>query len=109
AAERAALVERLGKQVWEFAEPAFQEQRSSKLLADTLEGEGFRVRRGVAEMPSAFVAEFGSGKPVVALMAEYDALPSLSNAAEPVQRPEPRQVAGHGCGHNLFGAAIVGA
>jgi len=109
AAERASLVEQLGKQVWEFAEPAFQEHRSSKLLADTLEAEGFRVRQGVAEMPSAFVAEFGSGKPVVALLAEYDALPGLSNAAVPVQQPDPRQQAGHGCGHNLFGAAIVGA
>jgi aminobenzoyl-glutamate utilization protein B len=60
-------------------------------------------------MPTAFVAEFGSGKPVLALLAEYDALPGLSNAAEPVQKPDPRQQAGHGCGHNLFGAAIVGA
>lgn len=109
AAKQTELVERLGKQVWQFAEPAFQEHQSSKLLADTLESGGFKVRRAVAEMPTAFVAEFGSGKPVVALMAEYDALPGLSNAAEPVQRPEPRQTAGHGCGHNLFGAAIVGA
>ena len=109
AGEQAELVERLGKQVWEYAEPAFQEHRSSKLLADTLEAAGFRVRRNVAEMPTAFVAEFGSGKPVVALLAEYDALPGLSNAAEPLQRSDPRQTAGHGCGHNLFGAALVGA
>jgi len=109
AGEQAPLVERLGKQIWEYAEPAFQEHRSSKLLADTLESAGFRVRRNVAEMPTAFVAEFGSGKPVIALLAEYDALPGLSNAAEPIQRPDPRQMAGHGCGHNLFGAAIVGA
>ena len=106
---RADLIGSLGKQVWEFAEPAFQEHRSSALLAETLEKAGFTVRRGVAEMPTAFVAEFGSGKPVVALLAEYDALPGLSQAAEPVMQPLPRQVAGHGCGHNLFGAAIVGA
>ncbi|MBA4020038.1 MAG: amidohydrolase [Pirellula sp.] len=106
---RADQIGSLGKQVWEFAEPAFQEHRSSALLAETLEKEGFTVRRGVAEMPTAFVAEFGSGKPVVGLLAEYDALPGLSQAAEPVMRPLPRQVAGHGCGHNLFGAAIVGA
>ncbi|MGC3970633.1 MAG: amidohydrolase [Pirellulales bacterium] len=114
-AARAAVVERrdligsLGRQVWEFAEPAFQEHRSSALLAKTLEDAGFRVSRGVAEMPTAFVAEYGSGKPVVALLAEYDALPGLAQAADPVLSPIPRQQAGHGCGHNLFGAAVVGA
>ncbi|MBN8628563.1 MAG: hypothetical protein J0M17_24065 [Planctomycetes bacterium] len=106
---RGDLIAKLGRAVWEFAEPAFQEHRSSKLLADTLEEAGFKVRRGVAEMPTAFVAEYGSGKPVVALLAEYDALPGLAQAAEPVLQPIPRQQAGHGCGHNLFGAAIVGA
>jgi aminobenzoyl-glutamate utilization protein B len=109
AEDQSELVTKLGKQIWQFAEPAFQEHQSSKLLADTLEQVGFRVRRNVAQMPTAFVAEFGSGEPVVALLAEYDALPGLSNAAEPTQRPDPRQAAGHGCGHNLFGAAITGA
>lgn len=106
---RGDLIGKLGREVWSFAEPAFQEHRSSKLLADTLEAAGFKVRRGIAEMPTAFVAEFGSGKPVVALLAEYDALPGLAQAAVPVLQPIPRQQAGHGCGHNLFGAAIVGA
>lgn len=109
AAARVEPVERWGRRIWEFAETAFQERKSSQLLADALEEDGFRVRRGVAEMPTAFVAEFGSGKPVVALLAEYDALPGLSNAASPLQQVEPRQTAGHGCGHNLFGAAIVGS
>ena len=101
----ATLVESLSRQIWEFAETAFQEHRSSKLLADTLEAQGFRVQRGVAEMKSAFVAEFGSGKPVVAILAEYDALPGLGQEATPRQLPRPGALAGHGCGHNLFGAA----
>jgi len=106
---KAELIGSLGRQVWEFAELAFQEHKSSKLLADTLEAEGFRVTRAAAGMPTAFVAEFGSGKPVVAILAEYDALPGLSQAAVPRQEPLPTSRAGHGCGHNLFGASSVGA
>lgn len=107
--ERSAVITDLGKKVWEFAELAFQEHKSSKLLADALESEGFKVTRGVATMPTAFVAEYGSGKPVVAILAEYDALPGLSQAAVPHQQPSPTSRAGHGCGHNLFGAASTGA
>ncbi|MBL8827877.1 MAG: amidohydrolase [Planctomycetaceae bacterium] len=107
--ERAAMITDLGKKVWEFAELAFQEHKSSALLADALEREGFKVTRGVATMPTAFVAEYGSGKPVVAILAEYDALPGLSQAAVPQQQPLPTSRAGHGCGHNLFGAASTGA
>lgn len=107
--EQSALIGTLGQRVWEYAEPAFQEFQSSKLLADTLEQQGFRVRREVAGMKTAFVAEYGSGKPVVAILAEYDALPGLAQAAVPRQEPVPHAVAGHGCGHNLFGAASVGA
>ena len=107
--KHAELVVGLGKQVWEFAETAFQEFKSAELLASTLEKAGFKVRRKVAGMPSAFIAEYGSGKPVIAILAEYDALPGLSQAATTQQTPVPGQTAGHGCGHNLFGAACMGA
>lgn len=106
--QQAQRIAELGLRIWEFAEPAFQEHRSSRLLADALEEAGFRVKRGVAEMPTAFVAEYGSGKPVVAILAEYDALPGLAQAAVPRRQPAPGS-AGHGCGHNLFGAACTGA
>src|SRR5689334_3797933 len=69
------------KQIWNFAEPGYQESRSAKLLADRLEAAGFTVKRGVAKIPTAFTAEFGSGKPVVGIMGEYDALPELSQEA----------------------------
>lgn len=97
------------QRIWEWSEPAFQEFESSKLLADVLESNGFTVKRGIAGMKTAFVAEAGSGKPVIAILAEYDALPGLSQAAVPRREPVPRREAGHGCGHNLFGAASTGA
>jgi aminobenzoyl-glutamate utilization protein B len=96
--------------LWEYAETGLEEHRSAALLADTLEGEGFRVERGVAGMPTAFVAEWGRGHPIVGVLAEYDALPGLGNA--PVSSKEPRidgHPHGHGCGHNVFGAGSVGA
>lgn len=107
--QRAETIGTLGKKVWEFAELAFQEHKSSRLLADALEAEGFKVTRGVATMPTAFVAEYGQGKPVVAILAEYDALPGLAQAVAPQQQPLANSRAGHGCGHNLFGAASTGA
>ena len=95
--------------LWRFAETGLREKRSAKLLADRLEAAGFRVERGVAGMPTAFVATWGEGKPVVGILAEYDALPGVGN------QPLPEKVArtdgvtsGHGCGHNLFGAGSVG-
>ncbi len=107
-AQRADLVS-LADQVWGFAETALRETRSAALLADHAEKQGFRVERGVAGMPTAFVASYGQGRPVVAVLGEYDALPGLSQEAVP-QRAVLREGApGHGCGHNLFGAASLGA
>jgi aminobenzoyl-glutamate utilization protein B len=100
---------RLSDQVWGFAETALKETRSAALLADHAEHLGFRVTRGVAGMPTAFVAEFGEGKPVIGIMGEYDALPGISNKAEPQKVPLLAGAAGHGCGHNLFGVASLGA
>jgi aminobenzoyl-glutamate utilization protein B len=102
-------VAQISDAVWDYAELAFQEHKSSKLLADTLEQAGFKVRRGVADMKTAFVAEYGSGKPVIAFLAEYDALPGLSQNAEPVKEPRAKGKPGHGCGHNLLGTASVAA
>ena len=107
--QRAKLIADLGQKVWEYAELAFQETKSSKLLANTLEDAGFRVQRGVAGMATAFVAEYGKGHPIIAILGEFDALPGLSQRAVPVKDPDPRRETGHGCGHNLFGAASTGA
>jgi aminobenzoyl-glutamate utilization protein B len=99
----------LADQVWRFAETALRETKSSALLADYAEKRGFTVTRGLAGMPTAFVAEFGSGKPVIGIMGEYDALPGISQKAQPTKEPLVAGGAGHGCGHNLFGPGSLGA
>ncbi len=107
-ARRAELVS-LADQVWAFAETALRETRSAALLADYAEKQGFRVERGVAGMPTAFVASYGQGRPVIAVLGEYDALPGLSQKAVPERIALQTGAPGHGCGHNLFGAASLGA
>ena len=107
-AHRQELVD-LANQVWAFAETALKETRSAKVLADYAEAQGFRVERGVAGMPTAFVATYGEGQPVIAILGEYDALPGISQKAQPTQEAYAAGAAGHGCGHNLFGAASLGA
>lgn len=99
----------LSDKVWAFAETALRETRSSKLLADYAEAQGFRVERGVAGLPTAFVATYGEGRPIIGILGEYDALPGISQKASPVKEPLEAGAAGHGCGHNLFGAASLGA
>ena len=105
---RAELVA-LADQVWGFAETALRETRSATLLADYAEKQGFRVERGLAGMPTAFVASYGEGRPVIAVLGEYDALPGLSQKAVAERSPLLAGAPGHGCGHNLFGAASLGA
>lgn len=97
--------------IWGFAELGYLETKSSALLQSQLKAAGFKVEPGVAGMPTAFVASFksGEGGPVVAVLAEFDALPGLAQRAVPTRSPIPGQEAGHGCGHNLFGAASVNA
>jgi aminobenzoyl-glutamate utilization protein B len=99
----------LSDQVWRYAETALQETKSSKALADFAEQKGFRVTRGVAGMPTAFVAEYGSGRPVIGIMGEYDALPGLSQKIEPQRAVLDPGAPGHGCGHNLFGVGSLAA
>lgn len=105
AAEMTALSDR----IWRYAETALRETQSAAALADYAESKGFRVTRHVAGMPTAFVAEFGSGKPVIGIMGEYDALPGISQKAQPVKEALAEGAAGHGCGHNLFGVGSFGA
>jgi aminobenzoyl-glutamate utilization protein B len=100
---------KLSDDIWAYAESALKEYKSSSVLADYAEAHGFNVKRGVAGMPTAFIAEFGSGKPILGIMGEYDALPGISQKAQPTKEPLNLGAAGHGCGHNLFGAGSLGA
>ena len=95
--------------IWALAETAFEEHQSSRILADYAEQQGFSVERGVAGMPTAFVATYGSGSPVISVLGEFDALPGISQKASPTKEALEEGAAGHGCGHNLFGAASLGA
>src|SRR5712692_4688632 len=102
--------EQVSRQIWEFAETSLQEKRSAELLVELLAKEGFKMERGMGGMPTAFVATAGSGSPVVAILAEYDALPELSQKAGEAQKAAlVKGAAGHGCGHNLLGTAAVAA
>jgi len=99
----------ISDKIWAAEETAFNEVQSSKLLADYAEANGFKVERGVAEMPTAFVATYGSGSPVIGILGEFDALPGLSQNKVPTKSPLHEGQPGHGCGHNLFGTASLGA
>lgn len=93
-------------QIWDFAEVGYKETKSSALLQKDLQDNGFTVEAGVAGIPTAFVATYGSGKPVIAILAEFDALPGLSQTNAPVKTSAGKE-AGHACGHHLFGVASV--
>ncbi|WP_349351072.1 MULTISPECIES: amidohydrolase [unclassified Flagellimonas] len=95
--------------IWALAETAFEESISSEMLADYAEKNGMTVTRGVADIPTAFVATYGSGKPVISVLGEFDALPGLSQNTVPTKDPRIDGAPGHGCGHNMFGAASLGA
>jgi len=95
--------------IWHFAEVGYKEVKSSELLQKALRDNGFKVQTGVAEIPTAFVATYGSGKPVIGILAEFDALPGLSQEAIPERKPIAGKDAGHACGHHLFGTGSVAA
>lgn len=105
----APRLSKLARDVWSYAEVGFKEEKSSARLQAELKAAGFRIESGVDGMPTAFVATAGSGGPVIALLAEFDALPGLAQGAVPELQPIAGQAAGHACGHNLLGAASVGA
>lgn len=94
--------------IWEFAEMGYQEEKSSALLQKTLNDEGFSITTGVAAIPTAFIAEYGSGNPIIGILGEYDALPGLSQLAV-AEKKSAGGKAGHACGHHLFGAASAAA
>ncbi|CAN5595603.1 M20 family metallopeptidase [soil metagenome] len=98
------------QQLWDFAETALKEHQSSQLLINSLQQEGFSIEKNIAGMPTAFIASYGSGTPIIGILAEYDALPGVGNAPVPQREARDDGVSsGHGCGHNLFGAASVHA
>ncbi len=96
-------------QIWNYSEVGFKEVKSSALLQQTLKDNDFTIEAGVAGIPTAFIATYGSGSPVIGILAEYDALPGLSQQALPEKNADAARVAGHGCGHHLFGVASVAA
>jgi len=107
--EHESRIVEVSNKIWEFAELGLQEFKSSSLLSNELEAAGFTVHRGVAGMPTAFVASYGSGKPVIGIMGEYDALQGLSQ--KPVSKKDPLipGAPGHGCGHNIHGTSGMAA
>lgn len=96
-------------QIWNWSEVGYQEEKSSESLQELLKSEGFEVEAGVAGIPTAFVATYGSGSPVIGVLGEYDALPGLSQAAVPEKQPREGVDAGHACGHHLFGVGSAAA
>lgn len=103
-------ITQLAGKLWHHAELALTEKNSAKDLSDYLESQGFQLKRNVADMPTAFIATWGKGKPIIGVVAEFDALPGLGNAVQPKKVPrDDGHVDGHGCAHNIFGAGSVGA
>lgn len=107
--KRESSYRQIAKQIWTWAEDGYQEYKSSELLQNTLKDEGFSIEAGVAEIPTAFVATYGSGRPIIGILAEFDALPGLSQEATPVRKPRVEGASGHACGHHLFGTASTAA
>ncbi|MEZ0486806.1 amidohydrolase [Fibrella aquatica] len=99
----------LARAIWKLAEPGYLEEKTTGLLQDELRQNGFTITQGAGGIPTAFVASYGSGSPVISLLAEMDALPGLSQDSVPVRKPLVSNAYGHGCGHNLFGVGSVAA
>lgn len=108
-AKQEATLISMSDKIWAYAETALGESQSSKVLSDYAEAQGFTIQKGVAEMPTAFIATYGSGQPIIGILGEFDALPGLSQKASPDKSALTEGAAGHGCGHNLFGSASLGA
>jgi aminobenzoyl-glutamate utilization protein B len=107
--QKAQAYAKIAMQIWSFAEVGYQETKSSALLQEQLKAAGFAVNAGVADIPTAFTATWGSGKPVIGIVGEFDALPGLSQGAVPDRKPLVAEGPGHGCGHHLFGTASTAA
>ena len=107
--EKAKEYVQMAHQIWEWAELGYQEEKSAQLLQEKLKAAGFSVKSGVAEIPTAFVASYGSGKPVIGILAEFDALPGVSQEAVPFKKEREGSQTGHACGHHLFGVGSSAA
>lgn len=108
--EKKDMILDVSHKIWEFAELPYEEVKSADLLCEVLENEGFTINKGVADIPTAFIASFGSGSPVVGFLGEYDALDTLSQErGKTVKSPVKEGAPGHGCGHNALGAGSLGA
>jgi aminobenzoyl-glutamate utilization protein B len=105
--QNAAHWQQVSKQIWDYAELGYHETKSSDLLQEQLKAAGFRVQAGLADEPTAFIASYGEGKPVVAILGEFDALPGLSQQTVPTRDPVKAGAPGHGCGHNLLGSGAA--
>ena len=105
----AAAMAETNHKIWSYAETSLEEFRSSGELQRLLGDAGFRVKAGVAGMPTAFVASYGEGKPSIGILAEFDALPGVSQAVSPEPSPGPNPSAGHACGHSVFGVGSTAA
>jgi len=106
---RDEAVWKVARDIWNFAEPGYQETKSSASLSDMLKSSGFAIESEIGGIPTAFTATVGSGKPVIGILGEFDALPGLSQNAVPYREPAKEGGYGHGCGHHLFGAASASA
>ncbi len=107
--DRSSMYGDIAHQIWGFSEMGYQEVKSTALLQKTLKDAGFKITTGVAGMPTAFSAEYGTGEPVICILGEFDALPGLSQAAIPKKEAITEGAPGHGCGHHLFGTGSVAA
>ena len=97
--------EKVAMDLWDFAELGYQENQSSSRLINELEKEGFAILRGVADIPTAFIAEYSNGGPVIGILGEFDALPGLAQTSSPFKEIQSNATgAGQACGHHLFGA-----
>lgn len=105
--QNAANYKSVSKQIWDYAELGYHENKSSTLLQTQLKDAGFTVKAGVADEPTAFIASYGAGSPVIAILGEFDALPGLSQKSEPTRDPVVAEAPGHGCGHNLLGSGAA--
>lgn len=105
--ENAASWKQVSKEIWDYAELGYHEDKSSTLLQTQLSSAGFTVQSGVADEPTAFIASYGRGKPVIAILGEFDALPGLSQQTLPDRAPVVANAPGHGCGHNLLGSGAA--
>lgn len=99
----------IAKQIWDLAELGYLEEKSSAILEKELKDNGFSIEKGVADIPTAFIASYGSGQPVIGILGEFDALPGVSQAAVPYRQKREEVNAGHACGHHLFGAGSAAA